>query len=237
MNTQISPAGAASPGRASGAYILAVSVAGVAALATALANLGSTNLIALEAACIAAGAAEAMRVTARSGGLTFSSSVAVILAALLALGPAAAIVVAAGAALTTGFVPTVRPLRKTAFNLGLYTLAAAAAGSVSSALGGPHAALPALALIAPVASIAYFVVNWPLLCGVISLTTGRSFLETWNDDLAVTPMPLLLATVLGFLLAANYLSFGWAGAALVLLPLAGLQLTLRSLSQRQALSA
>ena len=150
---------------------------------------------------------------------------------LVALGPSAAVLVAAAGALGNGFFPSIKPAHKILFNLGLYTLSAGAAGLVYSLLvvgQGQHTLAPALVPAVVLATLAYFGVNWPLLIRVISVSSGRRVLEIWTGDIAWTPGPILLTAALGSALGANYLALGWWGVVLLAAPLAALQFTLRA---------
>jgi hypothetical protein len=92
---------------------------------------------------------------------------------------------------------------------------------------GQHTLSPVLVPAVALATVAYFGVNWPLLVGVIRVSSGRPVLEVWCRDIAWTPGPLLLAAALGAALGANYLALGWWGVVLLTAPLAALQFTLR----------
>jgi hypothetical protein len=210
-------------------YVAVTAATGIAILIQAALNIHGVGIIPLEFFCIAAAAAEIPRVTGPGRSVTLSLSVAVILASLVALGPSATILVAAAGALGNGFFPRFKPVHKILFNLGLYTLSAGAAGVAYSALTagqGQHVlslvVVPAVAL----ATVAYFGVNWPLLVGVIRVSTGRPVLEVWAADIRWTPGPILLAAALGAALGANYLALGWWGLVLLIAPLVAVQFTL-----------
>jgi len=210
-------------------YVAMTAAAGIAILMQATWNLHGAGVLPLEFFCVAAATAEISRVTAPGKSVTFSLSVAVILASLVALGPSAAVLVAAAAALGNGFVPRIRPAHKILFNLGLYTLSAWAAGLAYSVLmvGQGHPTLsPVLVPAVALATVAYFGVNWPVLIGVIRVSTGRPARDVWAADIGWTPGPILLASALGGALGVNYLALGWWGVLLMAAPLAALQFTI-----------
>jgi len=217
------------------AYIAAVAVAGLAAVAYGVTHLGGINVVALEVFCVAAAMSEVGRRTSGASHVTISLSVAVILAAIVALGPGAAILVAASAALAQGLFPRIRPLHRTLFNIGLYTVGALASGLAFQAIAGRSGQEALTVMLIPaaiVATAANFAVNWPVLAGVIHLSTGRSLRLVWKEDISWTPAPILLTVVLGSALGANFVQFGWMGAAIVLVPLAVLQVSVNAITRR-----
>jgi hypothetical protein len=84
------------------------------------------------------------------------------------------------------------------------------------------------------AGVAYFVVNWPLLIGVVHLTTGRSVRQVWAEDLAWMPGPVLVTIFMGAALGLAYLDFGLLGACLVVVPLLALRPALARLAAAAA---
>ena len=214
--------------RAAVPLVLVVGVAGLLATAYATTQLAGEPTLPLEAFCVGAGLAELGRVESPGGNLALSLSLAVIIGALVAFGPPAAVIVAGAAAVANGVCPTLKPLSKTFFNFGIYTLGALAAGlAYGSIAGGNHEISAALIPATIAATIANFVVNWPLVIGIIRLTTGKPVSRVLTEDISWTPAPIVLAATLGAALGTNYLLFGWVGVAILVLPMAGLQLTLR----------
>lgn len=221
-------------------YIAAVCIGGMVITLRALFSLQAAIILPLEVACVAAGAAEAFRVTVGSRTINVSASIGVALAALVALGPAAAIVTVVAGGFGLAFFPRIRPLNRTAFNLGLFGISAGVAGVADSAVSAVlPAVLPAVAVPAAAAVVwlaVYFAVNWPLLVTVVWLSSGRAPVITWREDLRWLPVPIAVAGALGIVLGMNYLHFGWAGTVLWVLPLAGLRQTLRLEAMRHVLS-
>ena len=211
-------------------FVAVVALAGLAITGLAAARVAPGMVLPLEAACIVAGAAEAFKVTVGTRTINVSASMGVIIAALVALGPGAAIITAFAAALGAGFFPRLRPLHKTAFNAGLYALSAGAAGVVMSVLAPALASLPGVVagvILVQVALAMYVAVNWVLLCTVLWLGTRRAPVRTWREDLCWLVLPLEVVGALGAVAGANYAHFGWVGAILCLVPLLATRQTLR----------
>ncbi|MEA2645457.1 MAG: hypothetical protein QOE92_540 [Chloroflexota bacterium] len=211
-------------------YIAVVAAAGLGAAVVSPFYVAPQMVVPLEAACIAAAAAEAFRVTLGTRTITVSASLGIILAAMVAVGPAGAIITALAGALGAGFFPRIRPLRKTAFNCGLYAVSAAAAGGASYGIDALLSGLPVVGrelLQAQLGLIVYVAVNWALLTLVLWLSVRRRPAQTWRQDLRWLVVPLELAGALGALVGMNYVHFGWIGAVLCLIPLVAVRRTLR----------
>ncbi|MFN2464433.1 MAG: hypothetical protein ABR573_11110 [Candidatus Dormibacteria bacterium] len=221
-------------------FIAVVAVAGALLAATSLSQVRPGVVLALEAACLAAAIAEAFRLTVGTRTINVSPSIGIIVAVLVALGPAAAVVVAISGPLAAGFYPRIRPLRKTVFNCGLYAVSAGAAGAVSSVLGSSLATAAPLAremIQAQAGLITYLVANWGLLSIVLWLSANRAPSQTWREDLRWLMGPLEVTGVIGALVGINYVHLGWPGAILCLVPLVGVRHVLRLEIIKRALGA
>ncbi len=119
----------------------------------------------------------------------------------------------------------------------MYTLGAAAAGLTYRAIGG-DLGLNGWSLRDIVACgaalVANFAVNWPLLAVVVHLTSGKPFRRIWSDELAWTPVQILVSAAIGYTLGAAYVLFGFAGAAIYLAPLIALRESMRLYTSRVA---
>jgi len=121
-----------------------------------------------------------------SSGSTLSVSYAADLAALLLVGPRAALLVALAGAFTQCTIKPKRPypLYRTAFSLGAEAITMAATSASYAALGGRVAPIDFASLPKPLvgAIAAYFVVNTGLIAGAIGLSSRRPIVKIWIDD-------------------------------------------------------
>ncbi len=138
-----------------------------------------------------------------SSGSTLSVSFAANLAALLLLGPGAAILVAMAGAWTQCTIKVKRPypLYRTAFSVAAEAVAMAATGVAYRSLGGQLAPWDFAGLARPLVgtTATYFVVNTGLVAAAIALSTRQSFLKIWQEDFLWS--------------AASFTVVGTAGAA------------------------
>src|ERR1700737_1237989 len=190
------------------AYIGAVVVAGLA-LSTYAVLTFPPALFAVPLFCVAAALAERLRVSiSEETPVSISLSLAVILAAVVALGPGGAVLTAIAARVAVGLMGHPRPqLRKTMFNVGLFAIQAAAAALAYHALGGNMGhGVPSLrdVGVALVALTAALIVNGALLLTVIPLSTGRSLASIWAEDLRWMPVQSAVAGLIGFTLGMTY---------------------------------
>ena len=214
------------------AYIGAVAAAGLAMSAYAIANSRLDPLPVL-LFCAAAAIAEGLQVAVtEEAGVAISLSLAVIIAAVVALGPGAAVLTAFSAGAAIAIVRRPRPeLRKTVFNLGLFTLQGGAAGLayrfVAGGTGGHW--LTAVSIEAGLVALAVAVaVNWALLIGVIHLTSGRSFRDIWDEDLRWMPIQVGVAGLIGYSMGGAFVLYGLVGPVVYLAPLLALRHSMRS---------
>src|ERR1700694_3135716 len=217
------------------AYIGAVVVAG-RALSTYAVLTFPPDLFAVPLCCVAAALAERLRVSiSEETPVSISLSLAVILAAVVALGPGGAVLTAIAARVAVGLMGHPRPqLRKTMFNVGLFAIQAAAALAYH-ALGGNmgHGLLSVREVGAAVVALtAALVVNWALLLTVIHLSTGRSMTSIWLEDLRWSPVQSAVSGLIGFTLGTTYQLYGWVGMAVYVVPLVALRESMRLYTSR-----
>ena len=121
-----------------------------------------------------------------SSGSTLSVSYAADLAALLLVGPRAALLVALAGAYAQCTISVKRPypLYRTAFSLGAEAITMAATSVTYAALGGEIAPADFASLPKPlVGAIAtYFIVNTGLVASAIGLSSRRNIVQIWIDD-------------------------------------------------------
>ena len=210
-------------------FVGAVFTAGVimTALMTWVTAAGSDPLP-IAVFCVAAAAVELARVSVTDDSrVSLSLSAAVVLAAVVAVGPAGATLAAVSAALSRVLLHPSPPPVKTLFNVGLYALGAGAAAAAYRLAGGQladpgHAPSLVDAGACLAALAANFLVNWPLLFAVIRLSTAKTAREVWTE-LRWMPTQIGLSALVGFTLGAAYLMFGWVGAAIYVAPLIGMR--------------
>jgi diguanylate cyclase (GGDEF)-like protein/putative nucleotidyltransferase with HDIG domain/PAS domain S-box-containing protein len=216
------------------AYVGAVFAAGVAVTAAALVA-SHDALVATLVFCVAAVGAEQLRVTVGEDNFSISLSLSIALAAAVAVGPEAA----AAAGLCAGLAGSLfgrnrLPMIKRVFNGGLYAMACGIGGVTFQVAGGDlgNGHWNATDLLAAAACLlAYFAVAWPLLVGVIKISTGRAVTEIW-DDLRWLPVQVAVSATLGFSMGIAYILFGWAGAAVYLAPLVAMREASRQYTSR-----
>jgi len=217
-------------------YVGAVVVAGIAATASAFVLAPPHDLLTLVVFCVLAAAAEYVRVEFWEGSVAVSISLAVILAALVVVGPAGATLAAVCAALPYRVLRR-RALawQKTLFNTAMYALGAAAASLAFVGVGGNFADghVRFLDLVACIAAVtANFAVNWPLLVVVIHLSSGRRIADLWHDELRWTLGSMAVSALIGFTLGLAFIHFGFVGMMVYLTPLVALRETMRLYTSR-----
>jgi len=217
-------------------YVGLVALAGLGLSAFVLLRGVGDDLIALTVFCLAAALAEVVKsAVSDDTPVAVSLSLAVVLAAIVVFGPGGAVVTAVCAALAAGLLHRPRPrAQKTIFNTGLFAIEAAVAGLAYQAVGGhlgrtAPSARDALACVAALA--AYFAVTWPLLIGILHLTTHRSLRSLW-DDLRWMAAQIGVSATIGFTLGTAYLLFGWPGAAIYVAPLLAVRGAMRQYTRR-----
>ena len=133
-------------------------------------------------------------------------------------------------ALTMGLVELAhrRPVSRIAFNTGLYTLAAGAAGAAAAGIDGTG--LAALLLATAIASAAFYLVDITLLSGVIAETTRRPLLRVYARSTYSTAAPFAIMTSLAAILVVL-----WDRSPYIAVALAG-PLVAIALYERRVLS-
>jgi len=121
-----------------------------------------------------------------SSGSTLSVSYAADFAALLLVGPRAALLVALAGAYAQCTISVKRPypVYRTAFSLSAEAITMAATSATYAALGGRIAPADFASLPTPLAGAiaAYFIVNTLLVAGAIALSSRRTITQIWLDD-------------------------------------------------------
>jgi diguanylate cyclase (GGDEF)-like protein/PAS domain S-box-containing protein len=219
------------------AYVLAVVAAGLGLTAYTLITAPHIDLLPLLVACAAAAIAERIKVAVTEDSpVAISLSLAVVLAVGVALGPFGAALAGLAAGLGSGLIRSQRPpMIKTAFNAGLFALAGGAAALTYGAAGGRLGAGRAVSITdvaaCAAAMLEYFLVAWPLLVGILRLTSGKPIREIW-EDMRWMPAQIGVSGLIGFTLGAAYLLYGWVGAAVYVAPLLALREAMRQYTRR-----
>jgi signal transduction histidine kinase len=174
-------------------YVLAVSTAGLGALALLAAGDGATlpgeSVFWVLAACLAA--TESLPVLMRGGTWVSTTAEAIAFAILLGWGTAPA-----AFALVVGLVIADVLRRavpeKLLFNAGQYGLLMAAAGGVYHLLGGDQPFTPRELPAFAAAALAFFLGNLVLVGIVTALAYGRDFLADLKDGVRIEAWPYLM---------------------------------------------
>ncbi|GAC1584565.1 MAG: hypothetical protein NVS3B24_23730 [Candidatus Dormibacteria bacterium] len=218
-------------------YVGAVFLTGLATAAYTLRFLTGGQVVPILVFCVAAALMERVRVMVAADSFAISLSLAVVLAAAVATGPAGAALAALSAGLGTLVGRNRAPISKALFNAGLFSGAGGLAAVAYTVVGGGldaggHWSLRT-ATGGAVALIAYFAVACPALVGILHLTTGKGLRQLW-DDLRWMPVQIAVSAALGFTLGTAYVLFGWVGAAVYVAPLLGLREAMRQYTKRVA---
>ncbi|MDP3716661.1 MAG: diguanylate cyclase [Acidobacteriota bacterium] len=169
------------------AYVVAVVVAGVAALADAARNLPPPDLglfVMLLVIAVATSTAKIELPLGRSKS-NLSLSHAVNFWALLALGPSPTVLIAAASAWAQCTLRTAarNPLHQVVFSIATLTITVWVAGlPLDLAMGADRAGLPALVRAAAVVAPLYFLVNTALVAGAIALSTRQPLIRIWRRN-------------------------------------------------------
>jgi hypothetical protein len=154
---------------------------------------------------------------------SMSVAFAVCFAALVYLGPEAAVWVNLASGLVAALRPKPKPLLKALWNVGALGLAAGLAGAVYALAGGP--ARPAAlewALLPPavLAITAYFFANTGSLAAVIALSGRASLGAVWGLNYRWLAPNYVGMGLIGLGMGAAVASVGLLGVSLFLIPLA-----------------
>ncbi|MFY9614495.1 MAG: HD domain-containing phosphohydrolase, partial [Candidatus Dormiibacterota bacterium] len=216
-------------------YVAAVLLAGLALTAATLATSSRHATLAILVFCVAAIGAEQLRVTVGENNFGISVSLAVALAAAVAIGPEAAAASGLCAGLAGGILGRNRlPIIKRAFNAGLFALACGLGGLAFTGFGGRLTSgqwTLTDVVAAGACLLTYLAIAFPLLVGVIKISTGRGLASIW-EDMRWIPAQVLISATLGFSLGTAYLLFGWAGAAVYVAPLLAMREAMRQYTRR-----
>jgi len=142
------------------------------------------------------------------------TSAALSFAMLLYAGLPAAVLLQAIAAAGTGLIER-KAWFRTTFNVGQYTLSLTAAALILRAFGfipvaGHPSGLPPHDLPGMVlAGVAYFVVNYALVTGVLALRAGASFLEYVHADLAYEALTTAALLAMSPLISVVMMTHAW----------------------------
>jgi len=167
-------------------YVVAVVVAGVAALADAARHFPPPQValfLGLLTIAVVTSTAKIELPLGRSKS-NLSLSHAVNFWALLALGPAATVVIAALSAWAQCTIRTSArtPLHQVVFSIASLTLTVWVAGLPLGVLDTDHASVAALMRAAAVVAPVYFFVNTALVAGAIALSTRQPIVKTWRRN-------------------------------------------------------
>jgi putative nucleotidyltransferase with HDIG domain len=178
--------------------------------------------------------AELMRVelfvSSRFSSVSVSGIIA--MASLLALGPTAGVLTHVTAGLMTGITTSLGSqkattdraswLRRTSFNIGMWTLSTMAAGQVFMLTGGEFGQITDQMNLIPfiLAAGTDVVINLVILIGIISIQTQRNPLKIWQQDFVWTvPITFIGSVVGGGGLALACSQMGGFGVAVFCLPI------------------
>ena len=219
------------------AYIVAVDVAGVAALAASFVFGGRPDLVPLLVAVAAAALSSPFRIPLPVMG-NVSIAFTFVFAALLVLGIPAAAITAAVAGMAASLLRrgTRWPLNRILFNALELAVSSTAAGCVFLLAGGTPGQLdlaqewPAVLLSAGV----FFVANSCLVAGAISLTDEIPFFLNWRTNFLWTGPAYLAGAFLGAALTLGVQNFGLLALGLSLPLLYVLYFSLRLYAEKVA---
>ncbi len=169
------------------AYVAAVVLAGVAALADAARDLPPPSLALFLMLLVIAVVTSTAKIELPLGGSKSSLSLshAVNFWALFALGPSATAFIAAPSALAQCTLRTAarNPLHQVVFSVASLTLTVWVAGlPLGVTMGADHSSLPSLLRAAAVVAPLYFFVNTALVAGAIALSTRQPLIRTWRRN-------------------------------------------------------
>lgn len=179
-------------------------------------------------------------VPVRMKDAAYSVGFVIGVAALVALGPAAAAVAASFGGLVN--LTRHRPaqwLPRVAFNSAQLALTTAVSGTVYVALGGPVGSLtahdfPIVFLAIGVASITYYMLNATLVATMISIVQGRPLREIFAANYSSIMGSTLAFGVVGLILGGLYFQVGLWAPLFVLVPLLVARRVLEATSEMDA---
>ncbi|MBA2356500.1 MAG: response regulator [Acidobacteria bacterium] len=158
------------------------------------------------------------------GWATMSTSFAALLVAMLTVGPAPALVIAAvsGWVQSAFHTKTRSPLYRHVFNSAMLVLSVGAAGGtllmIRTVFQVPEDALPIPPIIG--ATAAYFLTNSLVVSTAVALSTGQPLWRCWHDNFLWTAPGYFLTAGVVALSAILYRDGTWYVALFVLVPIA-----------------
>lgn len=202
------------------AYLVAVSVAGLIALAASAPSVPFQEWRGLLLFAALCGVAQLMPVSLfRSSSVSVSAGV--VFAGLILYGPMAAIWINLGSAAVAAFRPRLKPVHKIIFNIGNHALAAAAAGAVYVGVGGTSRPQQMFAVVLPilVAAVCYFLVQTLIISGIIAMTERTSFFRTWDANFRRSALNFVALAIISISVAGAEMYTGTIGILLFSVPL------------------
>jgi signal transduction histidine kinase len=180
-----------------------VFLAGLVVLAFAIASLASGDLswqdwVGIGLLIAAATLAEAFPVPIEGVAVGSTSLATIFLSAGATIYGWAAAALAGFLAMVLVELGRRRPLRRIAFNCGMYSLAGAAAGAAAAQV--ENGGLLRLALAAMAAAIAFYLVDMVLLSAVVTRSRSASFVPSLRNYLQLTFVPFAVMASLGVIL-------------------------------------
>jgi len=187
-------------------YVVGITLWGAVALLRAITTVNPYQpmlIILLVAACLISAFKVTLPLPVANGSTLSMADAANVMSMLLLGASASAVVAAAGVWVQCTHRPKQRyPLYRTLFSMASASLTMLGTGAAYNALGGHGVPAEMLAVFAePVigALAAYFLVNTTIIAGAIALSTGRGFVETWQDDFLWSASSFMVAGAAGAL--------------------------------------
>jgi len=198
--------GLTSLSRAAQIYVVVITLWGAIALLRAVPGVDPFQplfIILLVAACLISAWKITLPLPVANGSTLSMADAANVMSLLLLGASASAIVAAAGVWVQCTHRPRhPYPLYRTIFSMASASLTMLGTGAAYNALGGHGVPADMMAVFAePVvgALATYFLVNTTLVAGAIALSTGRGFVETWQDDFLWSASGFMVAGAAGAL--------------------------------------
>jgi putative nucleotidyltransferase with HDIG domain len=165
--------------------------------------------------------ADTAQITLPRGGASIYASSPLDLAAIVLLGPSAAVFVEAVASFFSEVVVQRRAAMKYAFNVPLLIVTVGAAGLTYWAFPASwtHLDSPRFLLPLSVCSIVYYAVNTSAISLVIALRTRRRWLHVWRQNYMWTFFHIFAFIPIGAIIALVYTAYGMWTLLLFLVPL------------------
>lgn len=220
------------PARLVSLYTIAVVVGGIVVVTLAFFNLPADlfGMVLFAATAALAELTEVELFTNSRSRVSVSSVIAI--AAMVALGPFAGVLAHLFSGAMTILVTALRPppamqgrvswLRRSAFNTGMWVLAAGAAAGMYQLFGGTPGVVADFRNLIPLmlASTTDVFVNLALLIGVIAFQTSQNPFRIWQENFQwAAPIAIAGNVIGGGMLALAYQMFGLLGVAVFLLPI------------------